>query len=196
MNTTSRARNLSRAAIAALTAVALAGCGNVITTRVAGQTGLNVNSDGDIIAHIQACDIPVDRIFISLKELSPDGQWVPNDEENSWEISSATAHTGYFTVNLTHPDAEWDNPTGRILEVQDDKRYGIGVFSSAEDAEVKGLSILTNTLTSPDDNSVAVSLFGGQSAEDVHQETPNDYGEVGLITLEQLKGTCTPASAH
>lgn len=181
------------AAVAACTTL-LAGCGNIVDTEVAGQIGLSVNEDGDLIAHVQSCDLPVNKILVVAEDDgSGEGDAPPTNADGSqgYFLVSEEKHTGYFTINLTHPGPEWVPDDGRSTPLKRDLRYSVLAPIEGMDAEVKSVSVLSPTVRLAGPDKVAVSLYADQPAEVSYKETDGDYGFAGVITVDQLREVCS-----
>ncbi|HNQ05562.1 MAG TPA: hypothetical protein PKH97_00045 [Tetrasphaera sp.] len=116
--------------LAPATALALAGCGNVVTTKIVGMAGLTADAAGNPVVIVAPCGAAYDQVQVvgMIDRRTADAT---EDNPILLEMSSGTMHSDPFTVSLTRPGPGWSSRG--TYEPEDQIGIYVGVGSSTKD---------------------------------------------------------------
>ncbi len=116
--------------LAPATALALAGCGNVVTTKIVGMAGLTADAAGNPVVIVAPCGAAYDQVQVmGLIDRRTADATVQNPV--LLDLASATTHSEPFTVSLTQPAPDWTARGG--FEPTAQTGLDIGAGSGTED---------------------------------------------------------------
>lgn len=135
---------LLRAAVALVgAALAVAGCGNAMTTEIVGATGVTVDQQGDPQAVVVVCHASIDRLT-----LTGDRTGLAADERNPL-LGTWTAHDaltrGVHRMPLLAPSGEWSF-AGSFRSFEPERRYILVASNSERDLSTSQVVFHSNDL--------------------------------------------------
>ncbi len=154
----------------------LSGCGNLITTKIIGGTGITVSPSGDPVAVIAVCSDYVDEIDIALgREGLADDE--PNVHGGIW--TAAEPQSGLVQVNLVTPEPPWQGPN---VVFEDDLLYIVGSYPADEDMSAGQAALTGAQMADLESGTVYVDV------SDSDRLTTTPISEFLTETCERVEG--------